>query len=259
MRNDAMWMVLAMAAMCGPAWGRGFCDDVTPTGGFCHQTSVTHVGDTSPTDGRGANAPRMIDPDFATLDMRAYPGDQDIPVGFMLDIGNLNLVPGSSDEAVEVLELGIHALSPGNSSANPTGDDRVLSMAVVRHVDGSWALLFNWLQAAASWSIVDTSASRPAQVLTSQQIALPAAVTRVEVNIEPVGQWASVGASVDAIDPVSGQVLFEKDLAAAFKMPAAALSNQPLRLRTGVLGGDLWRAGMVTQYWFYSPVIASTP
>lgn len=256
MRNCAIWIFAATCAFSRTAFASGFCDNPRgPVGSECQQTRSTHIVVASGPTSKPATARPIVAPGYSSLDLGTYASSPDMPLTFLLDIGGLELATATSDQEVSVLELGIAQSRPSAANPDDHSNDRVLSARVVRHPSGAWALRFVWLKAAATWSVVD-SASGDAIELVSADAAMPANVSRVTVNIVPANAWARFDITVGAL-PASATALPQIRLDNLYAMPVvpAPAQNQPARLRTGVLGGDLTRAGMATEYWFVSPVI----
>lgn len=245
MRNYVTGL-LVLACMLGrSAYAIGFCDSYPiqgpPTGGGnCQQTrTATEV------DG-------VVIPAYSDLQMTQDEPSSYRPIRFTLDTGLLfRGVTAMDAQHVEVLELGIGPPSQFGTPGGDVSNDRVLTITVDRSPDGRWCLGYTWLAAPANWSIV--KATTEPDVVGGDETALFAAgVTLVDVEITPLRGWRQVVVSAQP----SGTNRGAASTSSAFNMPSDSLVVGPVRLRTGVLGGDL-KPASATQYLFRELLIAA--
>lgn len=245
MRNYVMGLLVSACVLSRSAFAIGFCDDpqrqLSPIGGGeCHQTRATIMAD------------GVVSPSYSDLDMTAYWSGPAGPISFTLDTGRLYLGAALTDEQrVEVLEFGLGQFSQLGSQTGNVSGEHVLTITVDRLPSGSWSLGYTWLAAPANWSIVSAT-SMPSVEAGGETALFAPNVTSVVVDIVPLGGWQQLVVSARP----SGRLQGETPASSTFDMPPAptAAHNRPVRLRTGVLGGDL-RAAIQTKYLFTAPFI----
>ena len=250
MNRSATWMMLPILALVAQAaTASGFCDGApagganVTTGSTCEQTRSTFLE--NDIDTTGPTSLDVVEPDFSDLDLRSNLLAPFSTLSFQLDTAGLGLLLQGSDDRVDVLELGIASGTPGY------GNDRVLTLSVSRSASDkipTWVLRTTWRAAPAEWSIAFSNDIAGVQVLQSQDLHFSG--TKIHVEIESTDtRWSTIGlrARREPRDPNAADQL------AQFLMPGAAKPNLPLRLRSGVLGGSLQRAGLTSAFVFYDP------
>jgi hypothetical protein len=247
MRNYLMGLLVSACMFGQSALASGFCDNTQlpnppKGGGDCQQTRGTEpIGDALPS--------------YSDLDLSTYWDDPNGPtILFTLDIGLLySGVTALDEQHIEVLELGLGQFSHLGSTAGNVSGEHVLTITVDRLPSGSWSLGYAWLAAPANWSIVNAKFMPNIEAAGESTLFTPD-VTRVVVEIRPTRGLQQLVVSAQP----SGPGEFMSGSPATFDMPPVptAARNLPVRLRTGVLGGDL-RAAIQTHYVFISPLIAN--
>lgn len=245
MRNYVMALLTSGCMLSGSVFAIGFCDNTqidAPIGsGNCRQARTTTAAHGS------------VYPSFSDLDMSEYWDHADQPISFTLDIGRLYVGGSPQDEQrVEVLELTAAQFSLINSPGGGVSGEHVLTITVDRHPNGTWSLGYAWLLTPGGWSIVRAT-SMPSIEAGEETTDFGPLVSRVVVDITPLSGWNQFVVSARP----DGMTVGGLQTPSIFNMPIAGPNarNLPLKLRTGVLGGDLTAAGMQTQYVFTAPYI----
>ena len=213
MHHLARGGLLLLLAFCPPAWGDGFCDTLPGHGTGCSQIRSV---ERDPISG-------ALLPDYSDLDLQTHPfADQ--PIGFAFDFSEIGV---AENKRVIVLELGFAGALP---------DSRMLTMSVTKNA--GYALRFDWLSAAPSWSSAYPTGVPPTAI-QSISVTIPALETSAGVVISPSG--------LNGIDILAGG-----QFVGNFEFPAGTTPHHALQLRTGVISGPL-KDNMATRYEFVSP------
>jgi hypothetical protein len=228
--------LLALLVHGGSALAHGFCDDIqppprgidAPTGGYCHQARATFLQN------------GLVMPDTSSTNLPYTAGAQ-APVAFILAIDKLHLPAQHGGSYADVFELDIAHMG-GNGPC--CGDTRTLAMQILRLADGSSALQWDWHASTPTPSPQDQTVSMP----------IPATTDMLVVQITPGPNGSRFGVDVQTFDSLQSKRLSEQS--AAFSMSVwGDLQNAPMRMRSGVIDGDLAAPGMQTTYWFLSPSV----
>lgn len=244
-------------------------DDWSGSGIECHQSRASLAA--PPTDGgpAGQRVPGL--PNYADLDLSPYQAGRFSQLRFELDFEWLGLQPPSDNTRydytrIDVLEFGVRSESfmPGEPV-----DYRVLVVSMVRPFgSNAYTLEFSWRDPAAADAINTTGEVNAAVA------QLNGTESKITVQIDPLvdeSDWSSLNLRVWArqpgVDPVSNVGLLPGsddryvepvyDNPAGFVMPERPLLSlvRPWNLRSGVIGGDIRRAGMRTDFVFYLPYV----
>ena len=245
---------LAIAASATAQAGQ-FCDDQPPypvvlpsnvTGAQCPQLRHTPTGGVAP----DASA----QPYSSALFLHPAAVDR---VRFLLDMSALSLGDKSHPNAqMRVFELGFGVGTPSAIKGAPAGSmDYTAGLALTLTVSGAEdqrVLSFDQLDTpvglspSLSWGIGTASAAL-------QTVAVPAGVSRVWIDLYPVGQWQQIAGTVRLYQgtpqtwstprPVSFNIV-----------SSMALQAQPLYILSGVVDGDISPYGSTTYFRYESPV-----
>ena len=241
-----------------------FCDIKSSYGGglVCPQSRPSLPGEMS---GNGQRPDPL--PNYSDLDLEQY-GSTFTRLRFDLDIKQIDLLPPTENarlpyKRVDVMKFGV------KSDSFLLGDPslyRVLVMTLVRAYGSDWYTLeFSWRDPSAATPDV----SNPTGEVNAALVQLVPAEKTITVQVEPLngdGDWSNLGilvwaSSNDLNAPSAGdatrhavQLVYDKP--EPFGMPdrPATLSFvRPADLRSGIVGGDLYRVGMTTNFMYYLP------
>lgn len=224
-------------------------------GGICRQNLGSTVA--AVTDG-GSGPLQSVLPNSRALSLQACSAiGCDLPLEFTLDLKLLDLPPAALNDPekatrVDVMQLGV--LSHGLVGAWQNGY-RVLAMSILHgQGDDAYMVGFSWREEYEPTLPIMLGWNAPGE-RNSATAVLSASETRITVKIGPVeSDWSDLGVDVHAFNGATQEnrqvplIFLNTD---GFRIPHAAEYEgftQPWSLRSGVIGGNISKPGMTTQF-----------
>lgn len=261
-------------ALAGPqlAYATDFCNEVLDD----WNGSVMGCGQSlqslpQPVDEGAPIARRGGLPNSADLDLSPYDTYEFMELHFDLDVERLGLLPPRDNARYDNTRIDVLEFSLKSDSfvlGVPT-DARVLAMSMVRPLGSTaYTLEFSWRDPAAADELNLTGE------LNAAVAQLNGTEKKIKVRISPrvnLADWSSLRVSTWAVqpgvDPATNvgllpgandrvvELVYDKPEGFAMTDSQMLSLVRPWKLRSGVLGGDIHRVGMNTNFIFYLPYI----